>query len=38
MHNPHIQVFGYFGVPIVSLLGLILLFVAIYGWSFEPAG
>jgi cytochrome c oxidase subunit 1 len=38
MHNPHLQVFGYFGIPIVSLLGFLILVTGIYGWSFEPAG
>jgi cytochrome c oxidase subunit 1 len=38
MHNPHIQIFGFFGIPIVSLIGFVILLVAIYGWSFEPAG
>jgi cytochrome c oxidase subunit 1 len=36
-HNPHIQL-GFFGIPIVSALGFLLLLIAIYGWSFEPAG
>jgi hypothetical protein len=37
VHNPHIQL-GFFGIPIVSALGFLLLLIAIYGWSFEPAG
>jgi cytochrome c oxidase subunit 1 len=37
MNNPHIQL-GFFGIPIVSGLGFVLLATAIYGWSFEPAG
>jgi len=37
MNNPHIQL-GFIGIPIVTGLGFFLLLVAIYGWSFEPAG
>jgi hypothetical protein len=35
--NPHIQL-GFFGVPIISALGFLILATALYGWSFEPAG
>jgi cytochrome c oxidase subunit 1 len=38
INNPHIQLFGYFGIPIVSLIGFLILVTGIYGWSFEPAG
>ena len=37
VNNPHLQL-GFFGIPIVSALGFILMVTAIYGWSFEPAG
>jgi cytochrome c oxidase subunit 1 len=37
IHNPHIQL-GFFGIPIVSAAGFLALVIAIYGWSFEPAG
>ncbi|MCC2628873.1 MAG: hypothetical protein K0S14_2523, partial [Thermomicrobiales bacterium] len=37
INNPHIQL-GFFGIPIVSAAGFLALVVAIYGWSFEPAG
>jgi cytochrome c oxidase subunit 1 len=37
MNNPHIQL-GFFGIPVISAFGFLLLVTAIYGWSFEPAG
>jgi len=37
INNPHIQL-GFFGIPIISGLGFLLLATAVYGWSFEPAG
>jgi hypothetical protein len=37
VNNPHIQL-DYIGVPIISAIGLLTLFVGVYGWSFEPAG
>jgi cytochrome c oxidase subunit I len=37
IHNPHFQL-GFFGIPIVSAAGFLALVIAIYGWSFEPAG
>ena len=37
INNPHIQL-GFFGIPIVSAAGFLALVIAIYGWSFEPAG
>ena len=37
VNNPHIQL-GFFGIPIISALGFLLLVTALYGWSFEPAG
>jgi cytochrome c oxidase subunit 1 len=35
--NPHIQL-DYIGLPIISAIGIITLFIGVYGWSFEPAG
>ena len=37
LDNPHIQL-GFFGIPIISGLGFLILATALYGWSFEPAG
>jgi hypothetical protein len=37
VNNPHFQL-GFFGIPIISALGFLLLVTALYGWSFEPAG
>ncbi|MBA2595689.1 MAG: cbb3-type cytochrome c oxidase subunit I [Chloroflexota bacterium] len=37
INNPHFQL-GFFGIPIVSGIGFVLLVTSIYGWSFEPAG
>ncbi|MFT4036717.1 MAG: cbb3-type cytochrome c oxidase subunit I [Thermomicrobiales bacterium] len=37
LNNPHIQL-GFFGLPVLSAGGFLLLVTAIYGWSFEPAG
>jgi cytochrome c oxidase subunit 1 len=37
IQNPHIQL-GFFGIPTVTGLGFLVMAMAIYGWSFEPAG
>ena len=38
VNNPHFQILGFFGIPIVSAIGFLILVTGIYGWSFEPAG
>jgi uncharacterized membrane protein len=37
VNNPHFQL-GFFGIPIISAIGFFIMVMAIYGWSFEPAG
>jgi cytochrome c oxidase subunit I len=34
--NPHIQI-AFLGLPVVSLVGLVVIIIGVYGWSFEPA-
>jgi hypothetical protein len=36
-NNPHIQL-GFFGFPVLSVCGFLIMVTGIYGWSFEPAG
>ena len=36
-NNPHIQL-GFIGIPILTGIGFLILAIAVYGWSFEPAG